>query len=86
MFRVHKHKTLSMHGPACIVINKSMFLWLDTYVTYIRPQFERSPSMSNVFTSSRGLPLPSGGVSSGLNSIWRKTRLIDHQVNATKFP
>ena len=27
----------------------------------------------------------SGGVSSGLNSIWRKTGLVHHRVNATKF-
>ena len=85
IFRVHKHKTLSTHGPARIVINESMFSWLETYVTYIPPQFVASPSINNVFTSNTGMPLTSGGVSGGLNSIWKKTGLVNHIVNATKF-
>ena len=85
IFRVHKHKTLSTHGPARIVVNESMFSWLETYVTYIRPQFVSSPSIDNVFTSSTGMRLASGAVSGGLNSIWKKSGLVDHRVNATKF-
>ena len=85
IFRVHKHKTLSTHGPARIVVNESMFSWLETYVTYIRPQFVSSPSIDNVFTSSTGMRLTSGAVSGGLNSIWKKSGLVDHGVNATKF-
>lgn len=70
---VKEHKTTSTHGPARVVLNKSLYIWLDLYK--LRPKV--SPSSDALFIFWNGEHLMSGHVSRAIRASWKKAGLDD---------
>ena len=61
IIKVHRHKTLGSHGPARIILNETVFQWLETYVTRVRPLINCLPAASDrLFLTWNGGVLTSG--------------------------
>ena len=61
IIKVHKHKTMGSHGPARIILNETVFKWLETYFSRVRPLISVLPAASDkLFLTWNGGMLSSG--------------------------